>query len=188
MNSISSAALKRGGQRMSIERRKTKGWEILREKNPWGGIMGFTNTCKYKNREIETGKWCWNGSGSMAGMCTVVERILGVENRVWRCQKMLKRRWIDGMDVYCRWADSWSWIWSLTMSKGAETLVDRWHGCVVSLSGFLELKIGSDDVKRCWNVGGSMAGMCTVVERILGVENEVWRALRAKILRNCSHL
>ena len=32
---------------------------------------------------------------------------------------------------------------------GAETSVDRWQGCVLSLGGFLELKIESDDVKRC---------------------------------------
>ena len=32
------------------------------------------------------------------------------------------------------------------MSKGAETSVDRWHGCILSLSGFLELKMGFDDV------------------------------------------
>ena len=32
------------------------------------------------------------------------------------------------------------------MSKGAEASVDRWQGCVLSLSRFLELKMESDDV------------------------------------------
>ena len=32
------------------------------------------------------------------------------------------------------------------MSVVLETAVDRWQGCVLSLSGFLELKIGFDDV------------------------------------------
>ena len=77
MISISSDALKRGEQRVSIEKRKTRKWKNS-ENRIHERVSPESYTCKEEKREIETINWGRNGGGSISLIWTFVEQILGV--------------------------------------------------------------------------------------------------------------
>ena len=56
---------------------------------------------------------------------------------------------------------------------GAETVVHRWHGYLLSFSIFWVLESRFDDVSGSGNGGALMAWISTVVEQIRGVGKSI---------------
>ena len=156
MINISSAALKRGEQGVSLKTRKNQEMEKIRELNPWENITGREQRGRKQLVGAETVvdqyhrfglslsgflvvkiafddvNGCWNGGGSISSLWTCVERILAGGNCVWRCQLTLKGQWKNFIGWNVCWEyfigrlHGWNVVYFVSMLENLAPYPERW--------------------------------------------------------------